>query len=885
MRLLLIGVSPNCSEIVKNLVKNGINTIYLYDDTIVEMKDLRCIYFYNESDIGTRKDKALQKYNPSITVLDKQDIDILNLKYLKIDSIVVTKMLSYNLLQKYNNIAISISIPFILSCALGLSFFIFSCFPCISNEDMIKKQTGHVCIDQYFTKQVSDDVIENIFSYNQNHQESYALLYAIFEYNKQFKDMPRLFNDGDSLKFSEILNEIGNNFEIDFSQNESLYLNFSKTLLLEIPIVAEISGALTACEIFKTVINRFSPVNQILFWDDFSLLQKLKIPSKEISPNMEFFNYKGLLGDKMMDEISNLKILLVGCGAVGCEQIKNLYQLGACRGEKGHLYIADDDLIERSNLPRQVLFNEEDVKTHKSYACQKWLQNKDKSIKVTSFTHLVNKKNEDIFNYEFFQSLDMIIVAVDSIEARHYLADKAILHSKFLIESGTQGFEAQSQSQIPYFSTKIEIALPQESNESPCTIKSALKTIGDALNYAKTIFTQEFSSLRQSDGCTFLSNESLKQFRDQYLERYVSIEFCDKMLWKSLIDIFNEIFYKDVLSIGKEFKPFRFNPTNSDHNELLTSLFNILKHSIISSLNDFSEKENINQNISKILPHFDKDNIDHTNVVYQISKLRAQAFNIPYNLEKSDAICKISNITPAIIQSTSIASGFALIELFPWLYHRERIFKMSQDISLRNQQKRIEYNTALLRIDSKSECNNEIYEEQKDQIYGKQQQPIRKDLFLCNQAINEIQEEFDNFGFTETSGNTAYPISLGRSQIQFELGFLNVFKLSVEQNAQFLDIIQQINSILLQNFISSPYIIEFQSETIYRQDASTTPLIRSLARKQLQSYLEKKFIGVVECVNPKATKDKSFRLSVFTSKLITHLQKGDKISEIDLTLK
>ena len=44
----------------------------------------------------------------------------------------------------------------------------------------------------------------------------------------------------------------------------------------------------------------------------------------------------------------------IGCGAIGCELLKNFALLGI--GVAGRLTITDHDLIEKSNLNRQFLF-------------------------------------------------------------------------------------------------------------------------------------------------------------------------------------------------------------------------------------------------------------------------------------------------------------------------------------------------------------------------------------------------------------------------------------------------------------------------------------------------------------------------------------------------
>ena len=61
------------------------------------------------------------------------------------------------------------------------------------------------------------------------------------------------------------------------------------------------------------------------------------------------------LGSHLLDRLQQLDLFLVGCGAIGCEMLKNFSMLGVgCKG--GCVTITDNDLIEKSNLNRQFLF-------------------------------------------------------------------------------------------------------------------------------------------------------------------------------------------------------------------------------------------------------------------------------------------------------------------------------------------------------------------------------------------------------------------------------------------------------------------------------------------------------------------------------------------------
>jgi molybdopterin/thiamine biosynthesis adenylyltransferase len=62
-----------------------------------------------------------------------------------------------------------------------------------------------------------------------------------------------------------------------------------------------------------------------------------------------------LIGWWDQERLSRAKVLVIGAGALGNEIIKNLALLGV-----GHLFIADLDRIENSNLSRSILYRAAD---------------------------------------------------------------------------------------------------------------------------------------------------------------------------------------------------------------------------------------------------------------------------------------------------------------------------------------------------------------------------------------------------------------------------------------------------------------------------------------------------------------------------------------------
>ena len=67
--------------------------------------------------------------------------------------------------------------------------------------------------------------------------------------------------------------------------------------------------------------------------------------------------------------LKNSRVLIVGVGGLGCEIAKNLAMLGV-----GHIDLVDLDIIEHSNLNRQILFMNADIAKPKAIAAVEMLQ-------------------------------------------------------------------------------------------------------------------------------------------------------------------------------------------------------------------------------------------------------------------------------------------------------------------------------------------------------------------------------------------------------------------------------------------------------------------------------------------------------------------------------
>src|SRR5678815_3486243 len=95
----------------------------------------------------------------------------------------------------------------------------------------------------------------------------------------------------------------------------------------------------------------------------------------------------GLTGQaKLLDS----RVLIVGCGALGCAQAEMLVRAGV-----GHLRIVDRDFVEFTNIQRQSLFKEADAieRLPKAIAAQIRIGEINSEIDVEPIVTDVNRSN------------------------------------------------------------------------------------------------------------------------------------------------------------------------------------------------------------------------------------------------------------------------------------------------------------------------------------------------------------------------------------------------------------------------------------------------------------------------------------------------------------
>ncbi len=124
-------------------------------------------------------------------------------------------------------------------------------------------------------------------------------------------------------------------------------------------------------------------------------------------------------GREGQQRLADSTALILGCGALGCVAAEMLSRAGV-----GHLVIVDRDVVELSNLQRQVLFDEQDVADGlpKAEAAKRRIARTNSDIRVTAIVDDINHANIE----RFADGVDVMVDGLDNFETRYLANDLAV---------------------------------------------------------------------------------------------------------------------------------------------------------------------------------------------------------------------------------------------------------------------------------------------------------------------------------------------------------------------------------------------------------------------------------------------------------------------------
>jgi molybdopterin/thiamine biosynthesis adenylyltransferase len=161
--------------------------------------------------------------------------------------------------------------------------------------------------------------------------------------------------------------------------------------------------------------------------------------------------------------VKDSRVLIAGVGGLGCEIAKNLAMLGI-----GHIDLVDLDIIEHSNLNRQILFTGAKIGESKAVIAAKKLREINPNIIVKGYHSSLERLNPSIY-----KAADVVIGGLDSMNARLNLNAQCIRFKKPFVDGGVSGYHGHVYTIFPYQNACYEcnpLPVGEDDEMAACTV-------------------------------------------------------------------------------------------------------------------------------------------------------------------------------------------------------------------------------------------------------------------------------------------------------------------------------------------------------------------------------------------------------------------------------
>ncbi|MBX7146275.1 MAG: molybdopterin-synthase adenylyltransferase MoeB [Alphaproteobacteria bacterium] len=140
------------------------------------------------------------------------------------------------------------------------------------------------------------------------------------------------------------------------------------------------------------------------------------------------------IGDEGQKKLLEARVLVVGAGGLGNPLLLYLAAAGI-----GKLGIIDDDLIDLSNLQRQILFDPKHIGQNKSITAKKKLEKLNPDIFIEVYPTRLEEKNCG----SIIENYDIVADGSDNFATRYLVHDICFKYKKTLVSAALLKFDGQ----------------------------------------------------------------------------------------------------------------------------------------------------------------------------------------------------------------------------------------------------------------------------------------------------------------------------------------------------------------------------------------------------------------------------------------------------------
>lgn len=191
----------------------------------------------------------------------------------------------------------------------------------------------------------------------------------------------------------------------------------------------------------------------------------------------KFIRNELLLNNSVCNRLSNLKVLVVGCGGVGGYAIESLVRLGI-----SNLTLVDHDDVDITNFNRQIIATNSNLNKSKVEAFKERILDINEDAIVDCKKVLYNKENEEFI---FDKDYDFVVDAIDTLSLKWELIKTCINKNIKFISSMGMGNKLDLR--------KIEITTLDKTINDPVSkkLREFARKDGVSLKKIPVVFSSE----------------------------------------------------------------------------------------------------------------------------------------------------------------------------------------------------------------------------------------------------------------------------------------------------------------------------------------------------------------------------------------------------------
>ncbi|HSZ24424.1 MAG TPA: molybdopterin-synthase adenylyltransferase MoeB [Cytophagaceae bacterium] len=140
------------------------------------------------------------------------------------------------------------------------------------------------------------------------------------------------------------------------------------------------------------------------------------------------------IGLEGQEKLKNASVFVIGAGGLGCSLLLYLTAAGV-----GRIGIADFDVVDETNLQRQILYTTEDIGLSKAEQAKKRLQLLNPFVKVEAYKIKIDRYNV----LDLLKEYAIVVDGSDNFATRYLINDACVICDKPLVFGSIFKFEGQ----------------------------------------------------------------------------------------------------------------------------------------------------------------------------------------------------------------------------------------------------------------------------------------------------------------------------------------------------------------------------------------------------------------------------------------------------------